>query len=288
MAERESAILLADHMKALEESHGKGFAAGQEEAETGIVAQLETLHLTLLDLIAEQTRHRQKSQMLLAGILQTSLAKLFPALAQQGALEEVLETVGRVFESEVPAQEITISVALGTADKLQERLRVLKEEHDQPLTFKVQEDPELCASDCRLDWEGGGLERLSARLYQEIETCLARLGVTEHLDEEPEKDKEVTRGEKTEGKEEAGGEEKTTEGEEGEREENAAGDQSAAGDGETMREEAEVLSEEPSHASAPDSVLDSEADRGSNPEENVTKKDMPEEDSPPTEEIHDE
>lgn len=189
MAARAAAVPLETHTAAIEEAHSKGFEEGRNEAQEGIDArnteQLQHLNVKLLTLLEEQEQYRHKVQTLLASILQKSLEKLFPVLAKKQGLSEVLDVVAQTFKKTAPAREITLFTCPQTVDALQEKLKTLQKDFDQPLIFKVCGEETLTYTDCRLEWEGGGVERLSSRLYQEIEACLERLSVTETIDTPP-------------------------------------------------------------------------------------------------------
>ena len=185
MATRASAIPLADHTVALQKEYDKGVQQGSTETQAGIDArnteQLQDLNIRLITLLEEQKKYREKVQTLVAGILQKSLEKLFPVMAKEKGINEVLQVVSKTFETTPPGREIKIFAHPDTVNALQKKLNSLQENPSQTLIFTVQADEKLSFSDCRITWEGGGLERLSSRLYQEIDTCLERLSVTETI-----------------------------------------------------------------------------------------------------------
>ncbi len=183
---REQAISVEHHKKCLEEEYSKGFTKGFEEAQQGIDArnteQLRDINARLLSLLEEQTQHREKSQVILSRVLQKCLEKLFPTMANQCAIEEVLTTISKAFDQEPPSREIEVFVHPETVEALRGKLSSTKEGEIKNIHFKVQAAPDLDKSDCRLMWEGGGLERLSSRIFKEIDECLERLGATTDLD----------------------------------------------------------------------------------------------------------
>lgn len=186
IAERDAAIPVDVHEATLKAEYAKGFEQGRAEAQAGIDArnteQLQDLNTKLFDLLEEQKHHRHKVQTLLGEVLKKSLEKLFPALAKAHGLEEILNVVSTTFQEEKPGQEMGVFAHPETVSALSDKLATLEKEEGRSVRFKVTEDPTLSFSDCRITWEGGGLERLSSRLYEEIEQCLDRLKITETIE----------------------------------------------------------------------------------------------------------
>lgn len=186
IAERDAAIPVDVHETALKAEYVKGLEQGRADAQAGIDArnteQLQDLNTKLIVLLEEQKQYRHKVQTLLGEVLKASLEKLFPALAETHGLEEVLKVVSTTFQEEKPGHEMGVFVHPETVRALSEKLTTLESEEGSSVCFKVTEDPALSYSDCRITWEGGGLERLSSRLYKEVEQCLDRLKITETIE----------------------------------------------------------------------------------------------------------
>ena len=183
-------------------AHGdqQGYQRGVQETLAGVqkacADQIRVEFERLVDLQEKMIRmvHRSVAELVLH-----VAESLMPALMKKGALTEVQDLVEGVFDS-LNVSELTIVVpevlVLPLKDHLKDVLEISSEDslneksqenQDNPFNQEQKKekvilhirqarpDELLNASDCRLEWVGGGLERREERLKQEVHKALERL-----------------------------------------------------------------------------------------------------------------
>jgi flagellar assembly protein FliH len=157
----------------------EGKIAGRAEAETA-AAKAMTEALARVDvglqnlLRAEQASRearRLDTQRLAFGIVQ----KMMPVwAARHGAVE--LEATLAQFLSELAGEaSLTIRVHEMVAGQIGERIATIAARHGITGAVKLVGDPEIAATDCFVTWTDGGIERDTARLWDDINRIAGNL-----------------------------------------------------------------------------------------------------------------
>ena len=168
------AELAAAEQRGFDAGRNSGLQEARQSTEERIAGSLDTLARKLSDLNMEVTRSQSQHQRDILEIACHALGKLFPALAQQGALREA----ERVIESCLTRLRSEPRIVLRSADDLHDLLRDRMEELANRAGFEgrivLLTEEDMGPSDLRIEWADGGAERDTAGLWAEIEEIVAR------------------------------------------------------------------------------------------------------------------
>jgi len=98
--------------------------------------------------------------------------RMVPELYQRNAAAEVEHTVATVLSQVLEPDELTVCTDETLADSLRDRIKALAEKRGIGDRVRITADPALSAGDCRVEWPGGGAERMSVALWTEIEAIV--------------------------------------------------------------------------------------------------------------------
>lgn len=151
-----------------EQGKAQGYHQGLEEATQSVEVSIKDCLLRLekhLDEILSNKAHQQKE--LTHQVLTFSkrvFAKFFPVLEEKFGELQVEEMVAKVLRDQQPAS-LKLKVHPKVAESLKQRfLKPLQDRH-----ISIEENEQMGSSDCKLDWEQGGIERNLEKVFQEIE-----------------------------------------------------------------------------------------------------------------------
>jgi len=161
------------------EAFGEGEAAGRSAAmatiENHAAQVLDRVAGRLGDLLAAQ---RRADEVLAEQAVQIALAitrKLMPQLERRHGLDEV-EALIRDCLRDVPDEpRVVIRVSDGVIDAVRARLDAAGDDLGFPGHVVLLAESAMGPADCRVEWADGGAERLSDRVWQDIESAIARV-----------------------------------------------------------------------------------------------------------------
>ena len=184
LTRRQDCVYREDDMQAAKlasynQGEQAGYLKGRQEAEASVLRQCgDLVGRHLQDLILSQKRLEENAHQGVAQLCLEVLQTLLPAYARLGAEQEIKEIVRETFQT-VETSKMVIYVHPDLKDFLEKDLETLLTEIGRHIDVSVQtstrlnEDFDL--SDCRIEWQGGGLERRESRLREEMEKALSRL-----------------------------------------------------------------------------------------------------------------
>ncbi|MEB3702246.1 Flagellar assembly protein FliH [Candidatus Bealeia paramacronuclearis] len=158
-------MITASHAEVLQQiAHEKALESAKSMSHTLASEQLQIIVQKLEDVKSIEESHLSQIGEEAAALVTIVIQKLFPILAQKGALEEVkaaFESASRSFQDQ---KKITFSVH----PDLVEDIKNYVIEKKSPVSIDVMGDPSLEISDCRLSWDQGGVERYLKWMIREI------------------------------------------------------------------------------------------------------------------------
>ncbi|MCR9257488.1 MAG: FliH/SctL family protein [Alphaproteobacteria bacterium] len=163
---------------AVEEARAAGEEAGRGEA----YASIEQMTGMTLETIGQQMAHladshRKAMQEVNEGAIRLAVAiakRLVPDLAEREGLHEI-EAVARETLSLVRDESrVLITVADTMIETVEPALVAVARQVGFDGTVRVIGDTSLTEGDCRIEWSGGGSERITGKIWEEIETIIAR------------------------------------------------------------------------------------------------------------------
>jgi flagellar biosynthesis/type III secretory pathway protein FliH len=153
-------------------SYAQGFQAAQSDFEALNQAQLQMLVTQVEQLFLQQEMMTQNLHHHVAILAQKALTAAFPIYAKKGGGEEIWEALSQVLAQEKSLKAFTVYVAPASEESLSQKLATLKKK-DITVSVQVQED--MGPSDCRIEWDSSGLERVEKNLLQELLQVLERM-----------------------------------------------------------------------------------------------------------------
>jgi flagellar assembly protein FliH len=175
-------ITLVEHERrradAESQAYRKGFAAGQEQAQTEAVEHIATA----LGLIADSM---DKLHRALAGIearLETEAVdvavavagKLAPELIARQPFAEISALATDCFQHLVKAPHVVVHIAPEIHDMAKDKLEEIARARGFEGRLMVQAEDGLKPGDCRIEWADGGVKRDAAATRAVIDDAVAR------------------------------------------------------------------------------------------------------------------
>jgi flagellar assembly protein FliH len=166
----------------MEEAKRAAFDAGVAEGRARAGQERESLVASALTRIdAEMTRLHEN----LATILSqteckaveaavTLVRKLLPGLARGRDMTEIEALIENSLRSLLDEPRVVVRVPDSLLDPLKEQIAAIAERSGFAGRVVLVVDRSLGASDCRVEWADGGVERDTARVWAEAEKALAR------------------------------------------------------------------------------------------------------------------
>ncbi len=134
-----------------------------------ITSKIESLietEKTIMD-----TFHRQIAQ-----ICDLITSKIIPVIATQGAAMEIKGLLDKVIENLPMDKKVIFYVHPKLKSVIEGHIKNLQEKSISPnLSYKIQEDTTLQETDCRITWEGAGINHYIETTKKQVHEMLMRL-----------------------------------------------------------------------------------------------------------------
>ncbi len=174
------ADLAAAEQRGFDAGRSAGLREAEQSAEERIAESLDALSGQLGELNNQMTRSQAQHQRDTLQLACHALGKLFPALAQQGALGEAEQVIESCLARLRYEPRIVLRTADDLHDLLRDRIEVLASRAGFEGRIVLLTEEDMGPSDVRVEWADGGAERDTAGLWAEIEEIVARtLGAAE-------------------------------------------------------------------------------------------------------------
>ncbi len=169
----------ADLLQAHEDGYADGFANGKAAAEAAAAARLSATLERLADQLeyivqsAVDTAARQRE-----GVIEIGAAiarKLLPDLSRRQGTAEAEAMMSAVITELIDEPRMVIRVADEDLDALSDRIDTIAQRRGFAGKVVLLAEPSVAAGDCRIEWADGGVERDSARLWNDIDQAVVRL-----------------------------------------------------------------------------------------------------------------
>lgn len=162
----------------LEAAKLEGFEAGKAAAITETEARIEQLMqqavqgmAALLEARDDLENHTRREAVLLA---HTLASKLAPGLIARLPMAEIESVVAQILDERSSEPRLVVRVADQNLDAIQDRIDRLAVQNGFEGDIILLGDAKLGASDCRVEWADGGIERSLAHNTATIDAILER------------------------------------------------------------------------------------------------------------------
>jgi len=163
---------------AVEEARAAGEEAGRAEA----YASIEQMTGMTLESIQQQMTHMAESHQkalreMQEGAIRLAVAiarRLVPDLARREGLAEIEAVARETLTLVRDESRVLITVADTMIETVEPAITQVARQVGFDGTVRVIGDTSLTEGDCRIEWSGGGSERITGKIWQEIDAVLKR------------------------------------------------------------------------------------------------------------------
>jgi flagellar assembly protein FliH len=166
----------------LRSARDEAFTKGKEQGIKEEAAERKQSLLGAMERLEEQFNNLFKSQEEAATsnlnnailVATTICRKIFPALNERGALEEVEHMVVETIEKTLEEPKVSICIHPDLEPLLKEHINSLSKKANYKAEIKIIPTEDISLGDCRVEWECGGAQRNTENLWQEIDEIVKR------------------------------------------------------------------------------------------------------------------
>ena len=161
-----------------EENYQNGKKDGNSEALMGIEESINKLLITISDemnnLEAKQDLVNKEISDNLILLTQTMIKKIFPTLAKNSAVEEIIKVIVDLPKLYTEEPEILVKINPLIINQLNDRLSEKILDNTRLKKLKLVEDSSVEEGDCQIDWSNGSAERNLDKLVQKMDDIIAQ------------------------------------------------------------------------------------------------------------------
>lgn len=161
---------------ARQDGYAKGMTAGAQEAASRLEAAtrelLENIGGQLPALSADQAQANDRLQRDGAKVAATIARKILPGYAAQHGTDELTALVTQCLRTLVSQPKIVVRVSPSQVGPITEHLESATAASGFDGRFLIEADDSMGPSDCRLAWQGGGLERSEADIWKQVDAAI--------------------------------------------------------------------------------------------------------------------
>ena len=161
-----------------EENYQNGKKDGNSEALMGIEESINKLLITISDemnnLEAKQDLVNKEISDNLILLTQTIIKKIFPTLAKNSAVEEIIKVIVDLPKLYTEEPEILVKINPLIINQLNDRLSEKILDNTRLKKLKLVEDSSVEEGDCQIDWSNGSAERNLDKLVQKMDDIIAQ------------------------------------------------------------------------------------------------------------------
>ena len=153
------------------QAYRKGFAAGQEQAQSGVFAMvadgMERLDKALAGIEVRLETEAVEVAVAVAG-------KLAPALIAREPFAEISALATETFSHLVKAPHVVVHIGAEIFDAAKAKLEEIAQGRGFEGRLVVLSDPGIAPGDCRIEWADGGVARDRTAILATIDDVVAR------------------------------------------------------------------------------------------------------------------
>lgn len=163
---------------ARQEGYAEGHAAGMEEAAAGIESEIARLVAVIgenLPPLSEAQAVANEHLLRDGARLATTIArKILPAYTARHGMEEMAALIKQCLGTLIEQPRITVHVGAGYVEAVGAQLDSAASASAFEGRFLVEPDDAMGPSDCRIAWQGGGLERNETEIWRQVDDAIAK------------------------------------------------------------------------------------------------------------------
>ncbi|MFV0627347.1 MAG: hypothetical protein ACK5N8_08370 [Alphaproteobacteria bacterium] len=155
-----------------EEGYQAGFSACKDSTESQEIELLRNIERNLKVVFAEVSENSSRAEKTSLELLSVALRKIVPNLLEENAKEIVAKFLKETFESIKNEPKLSFYIHPSIIGLVQNDIAELARVNDFEGKISLHKDATLQVSDCRIEWENGGVERKSDEILNKVENFL--------------------------------------------------------------------------------------------------------------------
>jgi flagellar assembly protein FliH len=155
-----------------ESGHEAGYAKAKGEIESDLTAVLAVLNVRLAEISERQQAAYEFVTSSTVSLVKAIAHKIIPQVVAKYGDEEVLVFVTDALKGLKSQGAVTVIVNPALQEAVQAKV---KEHLTDKLQISVTTDETLDRSDCKVNWDDGGVEQIRSRLLSEVDFALNRV-----------------------------------------------------------------------------------------------------------------
>lgn len=160
---------------ARQDGYAHGHAAGSKEAAAAVEADIARLVAVIgerLPVLSEDQAAANQRLLQDGARLATTIArKILPAFSARHGMEEIAALVSQCLQTLIDQPKITVRVAPPNIEAVRAHLDTAASASAFDGRFLVEPETTMGPSDCRILWQGGGLERREADIWRQVDAA---------------------------------------------------------------------------------------------------------------------
>lgn len=152
--------------------YDKGYQAKSEETDNITVGVLLDINNKLSEFFAQQDKFRQELEQNFMNFNRVVLQKLLPNLSNEHAVEILNRFLEDNFANFRTEPKLSFFFNPEIAPSMQQQIAKLAHIQDFEGKISLHKDNNLALSDCRIEWENGGVGRSSDKLLEKVNNLL--------------------------------------------------------------------------------------------------------------------
>ena len=153
---------------AKQDGYNAGYRAGQistqEEQQAQYNLLLQQIEDNLTTILSTLSKHMEPQQNSVIQIAATFARKLLPNFTEKQGLEEICALIEKTIKDMAQEPRLVIRVNEAHCDAVNKMAQAMAEKQAFPGQIIVLAEESLGASDCRVEWADGGVERNAKKL----------------------------------------------------------------------------------------------------------------------------
>ena len=164
---------LAEQVQIAEHNgYEKGFKSSQSGIDEAVANVLNEINSRLLQLITEEETQKSEMEKQSLDLVLSIVRKLVPSLLSDEAKNIVNKFIADNFNNFKNESKLSFYIHPDIISYVQENIAKLANRHDFEGKIALHKDNSLGVSDCRIEWENGGVERNTGHLTDKIKAML--------------------------------------------------------------------------------------------------------------------
>ena len=158
--------------QATEEGYERGYREAQSGCDAKVVTIMNEINDKLKIIFSDNNKFTSELENQFLEMSKAIVQKLLPSLADEHAVEIVNKFIADNFNSFKKEAKLSFYIHPDTISYVQENIAKLADINDFEGKISLHKDSSLGLSDCRVEWENGGVEHNTAGLVNAIETLV--------------------------------------------------------------------------------------------------------------------